>query len=92
MSLDLSPLLRKVAELADELDRSYGPEAIVGEGIVAVEVLVRDADTDEVESVSIEHRCTAQSTATAVGLAALAMQSLTSPFDPDEEEPDGPTE
>ena len=70
MAVDLGPLLTIVAELADELERDYGPEVELSVALVAVE-LIENGDEN-----IIEHRTTEPSTAHALGLVELTAASL----------------
>jgi hypothetical protein len=81
--IDPTPLLELVANLADELDRDYGPDAELVVGLIAVEVLVPDDSDDEDADAGsiIEHRATTKSTAHVLGLVELTNDSLRSDYE-----------
>lgn len=84
--IDTGPILRKVADLADELEAMYGEDARIELAMVAVEVSVEDNDGKR--TTIVEHRSTTYSTAHALGLAELLCDSLREPFERDPD--DGP--
>lgn len=90
MSVDLTALMRKVAELADDLERDYGPDARFEAGVVVVEVIVGDdEDGTRGDGSRLDYRSTTRSTAHAIGLLELANDGMRDPFvnvDPDEDE------
>jgi hypothetical protein len=84
--IDASPLMCKVAELAEQLEERYGPNAEVVNAVVIVEV---DCDvTDDDAPLTIEHRATGSSTAHAIGLVQICADSLRAPFSRADDEDD----
>lgn len=89
MSVDVTPLLEKIAKLADELEADYGTGVELVNAIVIVELLPTDTataeelgecmgdydDPDDLGSI-IEHRALVRSTAASIGLVLLANDSL----------------
>ena len=61
------------AWLMDDLEERYGPDAELGDVLIALEV--RDPETGET---GLEHRCSSERAVVGAGLAALIFESMTS--------------
>lgn len=75
MSLDPAPLMQKLAEFVDDLEKDYGPDAVLEDGVIFVEVRYDDQDGDAcstVEGRSVTGRNTA-----AVGITYRGLKALT---------------
>jgi hypothetical protein len=73
MAIDITPLLTKVAEFADEIEAEYGPEAELVSAVVWVEISHENDDGDDVTTV--EGR-SLDSNTYAVGITIRGLRAL----------------
>lgn len=77
MALDTTPLLAKVAALADELERDYGTDVELADAVIIVELRARDEDGDPISTV--EGRILSERNTAGVGMVTRALYSMVAP-------------
>jgi hypothetical protein len=76
MSMDPTPLMQKVAEFVDDLERDYGQDAELADAVVLVELRYRE-DGEDLNAV--EGRVVSGRNTVGVGIVARGLYALVAP-------------
>ncbi len=79
MAVDTAPLLRKVAELADDLERNYGSDVELVDGVILVELRGTDSDGDPISTV--EARIVSNRNTVGIGITTRGLVAMSIPDD-----------